>query len=223
MRLVTAGTLQKLVESVVSKCTRLIQIFSEFSFQTVFIILSFSILRQIQQDLPPSSESAVSQDEWTIVHGRWAKDMWNHPPHPYLINLLPYFLQLYVYHWLLVLRSLFYRSWCDERKCFDCESLIKNTGTAGPYIYCSIPPQVPAPDALEEGVKRPRSEQLGKKHSQVWEHAHGSWLVTPRSNFYLSAPTGQVPATSVKFFSYYSELWHHWHLVAGRSLCKYEI
>lgn len=75
MRLVTAGTLQKLVESVVSKCTRLIQIFSEFSFQTVFIILSFSILRQIQQDLPPSSESAVSQDEWTIVHGRWAKDM----------------------------------------------------------------------------------------------------------------------------------------------------
>lgn len=75
MRLVTAGALQKLAESVVSECTRLIQLCSEFSSQTAVITLSFSILRQIQQDLLPRSESAVSQDEWTLVHGRWAKDM----------------------------------------------------------------------------------------------------------------------------------------------------
>lgn len=45
----------------------------------------------------------------------------------------------------------------------------------------------------------------------------------PRSSFYLSALTVQVPATFVRFFSYCSELWHHGHLIAGRSLCKHEI
>jgi len=50
MSLAAAGALQKLVESVLNKYTGLIWICPEFSFLT-----GFGILRQIRQDLPPSS------------------------------------------------------------------------------------------------------------------------------------------------------------------------